>query len=34
MAYSVLTGTPIKVIWKPEGSLPQAAEELLGVLSA
>jgi adenylate kinase len=34
MAYSVLTGTPIKVIWKPEGTLPQAAETLLGVLSA
>jgi adenylate kinase len=34
MAYSVLTGTPIKLIWKPEGTLPQAAEELLGVLSA
>ncbi|MFH0861973.1 MAG: adenylate kinase [Candidatus Altiarchaeota archaeon] len=34
MAYSVLTGTPIKIIWKPEGTLPQAAETLLGVLSA
>ena len=34
MAYSVLTGTPIKIIWKPEGTLPQAADELLGVLSA
>jgi len=34
MAYSVFTGTPIKVIWKPEGTLPQAAETLLGVLSA
>lgn len=34
MAYSVLTGTPIKVIWKPEGTLPQAAEQLLGVLNA
>jgi adenylate kinase len=33
MAYSVLTGTPIKVIWKPEGTLPQAAETLLEVLS-
>jgi adenylate kinase len=33
MAYSVLTGTPIKVIWKPEGTLPQAAEQLLEVLS-
>jgi adenylate kinase len=32
MAYSVLTGTPVKVIWKPEGSLPQAAETLLEVL--
>jgi len=34
MAYSVFTGTPIKVIWKPEGTLPQAAEQLLEVLSA
>jgi adenylate kinase len=34
MAYSVLTGTPIKVIWKPEGTLPAAAETLLGVLRA
>ncbi|MBD3387904.1 MAG: adenylate kinase [Candidatus Altiarchaeales archaeon] len=34
MAYSVFTGTPIKLIWKPEGTLPRAAEELLGVLSA
>jgi adenylate kinase len=33
MAYSVLTGTPIKVIWKPEGTLPQAANTLLEVLS-
>jgi adenylate kinase len=33
VAYSVLTGTPIKIIWKPEGTLPQAAQELLGVLS-
>ncbi|MBU0761638.1 MAG: adenylate kinase [Candidatus Altiarchaeota archaeon] len=32
MAYSVFTGTPIKVIWKPEGTLPQAAETLLEVL--
>jgi adenylate kinase len=34
VAYSVFTGTPIKIIWKPEGTLPQAAEQLLGVLSA
>jgi len=34
MAYSALTGTPIKIIWKPAGTLPQAAETLLGVLSA
>lgn len=33
IAYSVFTGTPIKIIWKPEGTLPQAAETLLGVLS-
>ncbi len=33
VAYSVFTGTPIKVIWKPDGTLPQAAETLLGVLS-
>ncbi len=32
MAYSVLTGTPIKVIWKPRGTLPQAGETLLEVL--
>jgi len=34
VAYSVFTGTPIKIIWKPAGTLPQAAEQLLGVLSA
>ena len=33
MAYSVFMGTPIKVIWKPKGTLPQAAEQLLEVLS-
>jgi len=33
MAYSVFTGTPIKLIWKPEGTLPEAAESLLEVLS-
>jgi len=33
VAYSVFTGTPVKIIWKPEGTLPQAAETLLGVLS-
>ena len=33
MAYTVLTGTPIKIIYKPEGTLPQAAESLLEVLS-
>lgn len=33
MAYSVLTGTPIKVIWKPQGTLPAAGATLLEVLS-
>ncbi len=28
MAYSVLTGTPVKVIWKPDGYLDRAAGEL------
>ncbi|MFH1403069.1 MAG: adenylate kinase [Candidatus Altiarchaeota archaeon] len=32
VAYSVLTGTPVKVIWKPDGFLERAAGELLGIL--
>ena len=33
LSYSVLTGTPIKIIWKPDGQLDAAAETLLGVLT-
>lgn len=32
MAYSVITATPIKIIWKPEGTLPKAGESLLEIL--
>ncbi|MFC2162230.1 adenylate kinase [Candidatus Altiarchaeota archaeon] len=32
VSYSTLTGTPVKVIWKPEGFLERAAGELLDVL--
>ena len=33
LSYSVLTGTPIKIIYKPDGHVDEAAEILLGVLS-
>jgi len=32
MAYSAMTGAPIKVIWKPRGTLPAAGETMLEVL--
>jgi adenylate kinase len=33
LSYSVLTGTPIKIIYKPDGHVDEAAEMLLGVLT-
>jgi len=33
LSYSVLTGTPIKIIFKPDGHLDEAAETMLGVLT-
>jgi adenylate kinase len=32
LAYSVLTATPVKIIWKPDGFLDRAAGELLEIL--
>lgn len=33
LSYSVITGTPIKIIHKPEGHLEEAADLLIGVLT-
>ena len=32
ISYSIITGTPVKIIWKPEGFLERASGELLDVL--